>query len=196
MNKVRAKFFLNSKIEIGITEDGEKTFNLDFSPVFPNGTEENSKFWEATPAGGLQLYGVRANVADQFEVFGQYYLDLTFAGLPDVVAVGVDFGETASVTASYMPRNIMTSEDGKTCYGRCDQFVDEIDFRLEALDTIGTVKANEKVSSVETVCMRPATHEELIELNQDEWWFEVQPDDDQNIALKHYKVSIEVVGEV
>ena len=44
------------------------------SPSYPGGSEENAKFWAATPSGTLKVGTVRA---DHFEVGKDYYLDLT-----------------------------------------------------------------------------------------------------------------------
>lgn len=71
---VRAKFTCTSKV----TQEwrgGDKTVTVHFMPVM-GGSPENEAFFKATPAGGLELGGLKQEVADQFEPGKDYYLDL------------------------------------------------------------------------------------------------------------------------
>jgi hypothetical protein len=49
------------------------------SPVYGNGdpNHENTKFWQASPGGKLELSIVNAAAVEQFEVGKEYYLDFT-----------------------------------------------------------------------------------------------------------------------
>src|ERR1700733_12871561 len=48
-------------------------------PVFGNGdpNHENTKFWEASPSGGLTLGTINPAAWQQFELGREYYLDFT-----------------------------------------------------------------------------------------------------------------------
>jgi len=63
---VRAKFHCHNK-------DNNTVF-LD--PVY-QGSEENKKFWEYTPAGQITLTTTNKSALDQFEVGKEYYVDFT-----------------------------------------------------------------------------------------------------------------------
>lgn len=90
---VRAKFKLNS-IECRTTtrqKDQSKPWNaegnmetvemrtLRFSPVYGNGdpNHENTKFWQASPSGRLELGTVNPEAWKHFELDKEYYLDFT-----------------------------------------------------------------------------------------------------------------------
>ncbi len=49
------------------------------SPVYGNGdpNHENTKFWQASPGGRLELSVVNAAAVERFEVGKEYYLDFT-----------------------------------------------------------------------------------------------------------------------
>lgn len=68
---VRAKFQCTSANEVG---EGFK--NVSMSPVF-GGSEENKRFFNATPSGSIQLGVINAEAAQQFEVGKEYYVDFT-----------------------------------------------------------------------------------------------------------------------
>ena len=82
--KVRAKFKL-STIERSIqnTHDGENWIlrevqTLGFHPVF-DGSEENKKFWEATPNGKITLICVNEEAWKLFNLGEEYYIDFIAA---------------------------------------------------------------------------------------------------------------------
>ena len=87
---VRAKFHLNSitinmfpkmkQVDGKWVKDGDveqRTLNL--TPVYANNDpqHENSKFWEATPSGSIQLGCVNQEAWKHFEIGKDYYVDFT-----------------------------------------------------------------------------------------------------------------------
>lgn len=70
--EVKAKFRceLNTKQDFG---NGETVHNIRLSPVV-DGSEENKKFYAATPGGNIQLNTVNAAAAEQFEEGKEYYV--------------------------------------------------------------------------------------------------------------------------
>lgn len=52
---------------------------LNFTPVYANNDpkHENSKFWDASPSGSLQLGTINPEAWSQFELGKDYYLDFT-----------------------------------------------------------------------------------------------------------------------
>ena len=76
MTTTRAKFTLQSIERTRHWNGKDEIFNLKFSPV--TGTsEENKRFFEASPSGSLQLGTVRAEIAAGMKLGGEYYLDIT-----------------------------------------------------------------------------------------------------------------------
>lgn len=67
---VRAKFRVEKKIDNG------ETLEVSLQPVTAT-SEENSSFFKYTPYGGLHLGGVQPEVAAQFTVGEEVYLDIT-----------------------------------------------------------------------------------------------------------------------
>jgi hypothetical protein len=67
---VRAKFFVNKKIE---TTNGFEIL-LD---VVVGGSEENKEFFKYTPSGQLHVSLVKKETADFFEIGKEYFLDFT-----------------------------------------------------------------------------------------------------------------------
>lgn len=71
---VRAKFVCNWK-SIDDKGNGQQ---IIFSPVY-SGSEENKKFFSATPGGNIQLFTTNPEAAAQFEQGKEYYIDFTKA---------------------------------------------------------------------------------------------------------------------
>jgi hypothetical protein len=59
--------------------------SVHFSPVY-SGSEENKKFFQATPGGQIAFYTVNQTALNQFEQGKEYYVDFTAA--PQTAAVG------------------------------------------------------------------------------------------------------------
>jgi len=92
MNKVRAKFMVNSiRREHQRRPTGKKDTegypiygNVEvrtvvMSPVYGGGdpAHENTKFWEATPSGKLELGCANLAASEMFDIGKEYYLDFT-----------------------------------------------------------------------------------------------------------------------
>ncbi len=91
--KVRAKFTLTGHRSMLTTRlvDKSKSYNepgnqqqvelrtLEFSPVYANNDpkHENSKFWDASPSGKIELGTVNPEAWSQFELGEEYYIDFT-----------------------------------------------------------------------------------------------------------------------
>lgn len=69
---VRAKFVCRS---VSPDEAGP-CITVDLEPVI-DGSEENEKFWEYTPAGSISLSTTNQEAAKLFEVGKEYYVDFT-----------------------------------------------------------------------------------------------------------------------
>jgi hypothetical protein len=71
---IRAKFRCESVTHHSV--NGEPRYSAKFFPVFPNGdpNHENSKFWQASPSGSLELQTVKIN---PFRPGAEYYVDFT-----------------------------------------------------------------------------------------------------------------------
>jgi len=92
---VRAKFRLIGVVKreqtvsklVGYDEDNRPEYrdaivdarDLHFTAVY-DGSEENKKYWEATPGGQLQLFTVNEAAWSQFQEGKEYYIDFTPAG--------------------------------------------------------------------------------------------------------------------
>lgn len=69
---MRAKFYVNTIT----TYAGYVGVKVELSPVM-NDSQENKKFWKATPNGKLELSITHPDAAKYFEVGKEYYLDFT-----------------------------------------------------------------------------------------------------------------------
>jgi hypothetical protein len=74
---VRAKFVVGSitRTKHWDANKGEVQ-TIKLSPVFA-GSEENKKFYEATPTGTIELGTVNEEAAKTFELGKEYYVDFT-----------------------------------------------------------------------------------------------------------------------
>ena len=95
MNKVRAKFKVDSirrehQMHATDKKDPKTGYpiysnveirTIVMSPVYcdDDPSHENTKFWEATPSGKLELGCINLAAAEMFELGKEYYLDLTSA---------------------------------------------------------------------------------------------------------------------
>lgn len=92
MSSVRAKFKVDSITLLGGTKaekngDGEIDYvpcemrSIRMTPVYGNGDpeHENTKFWQASPGGSLEMNVMNADAAAVFELGKEYYLDFTLA---------------------------------------------------------------------------------------------------------------------
>lgn len=71
---VRAKFVCEGKTEYG--ENGASGAAISLRAVYSN-SEENKKFFNATPCGEITLSVVNPEAAKQFEQGKEYYVDFT-----------------------------------------------------------------------------------------------------------------------
>lgn len=71
---VRAKFVCAYKSNPNEKGEGHITFN----PVY-SGSEENQKFFAATPGGQIMMYTVNPSAYQAFEIGKEYYVDFTKA---------------------------------------------------------------------------------------------------------------------
>jgi hypothetical protein len=92
MDKVRAKFKVDEirRImgSIGEVGDGGKVTwkqgevrTVILSPVYGHGNpeHENTKFWQATPSGKIELGCANLAAAEMFDIGQEYYIDFTKA---------------------------------------------------------------------------------------------------------------------
>ena len=84
MTSVRAKFICMS-IErrmsyhwnsITIEHEEREMRTVTLTPV-SGGSEENKRFWNASPAGTLQLGMINLEAAEAFDIGKEYYLDIS-----------------------------------------------------------------------------------------------------------------------
>ena len=54
-------------------------WTIKMAPVYGNGdpNHENTKFWQASPSGSLELGTVNADAVKQFDIGKEYYVDFT-----------------------------------------------------------------------------------------------------------------------
>ena len=73
---VRAKFKVESITRKRGWGDIKEVHDVDLTPVC-SGSEENKKFFAATPSGSIRLTCANAAATDQFELGKEYYVDFT-----------------------------------------------------------------------------------------------------------------------
>lgn len=74
---IRAKFKV-SRIERSIWRQGVEVQTIVLHPVV-SGSDENTRFYEATPNGEIKIGTVNAEAAAKFELESEYYVDFTKA---------------------------------------------------------------------------------------------------------------------
>jgi hypothetical protein len=74
---VRVKVVCNHKSQ---TTGEAPVSYVQFSPVY-GGSDENKRFFAATPGGSFQFYTVNQSAANEFEMGKEYYFDI-FAAEP------------------------------------------------------------------------------------------------------------------
>lgn len=67
---IRAKFSVVAILPV----KGTTSSRVELAPVYAD-TPENKAFWNATPAGLIQLEIVKQDTANRFVVGGEYYVD-------------------------------------------------------------------------------------------------------------------------
>ena len=92
--KVRAKFIISSLTRVHTTvptgerdDQGRPKYGpgilvtIKGNPVYGNGDpeHENTKFWQASPSGSLELGTVNEAAAAAFQLGKEYYVDFTLA---------------------------------------------------------------------------------------------------------------------
>ncbi len=78
MSQVRAKFKVNSITRQGGWNGNKEVQTISLVPV-TNGSEENAKFYAATPGGKIELSVVNQEVGSQFDIGDEFYIDFTKA---------------------------------------------------------------------------------------------------------------------
>ena len=74
---VRAKFVVQSKRDSLHWDRSKGTVStIELHPV-SDGSEENKRFFEATPGGKIELGILNAEAAKQFDLGRSYYVDFT-----------------------------------------------------------------------------------------------------------------------
>ena len=74
--KIRAKFKVQS-VKRWKTWDGKEQHTVEMSAVSGNDSDENKKFWEATPSGKIEIGCAKAETAGLFILGNEYYVDFT-----------------------------------------------------------------------------------------------------------------------
>ena len=86
---VRAKFkcieIRSNQGSVPKVADGKTTYvtgevrSVRLSPVYGNGdpNHENTKFWQASPSGSIELGCANLEAVKQFELGKEYYIDFT-----------------------------------------------------------------------------------------------------------------------
>lgn len=72
---VRAKFYVTA-VERTKGYNGKELSTIKLNPV-TSGSDENKKFYDASPCGNIHLGTVNPEAANQFELGKEYYVDFT-----------------------------------------------------------------------------------------------------------------------
>ena len=78
MSQVRAKFKVNSITRQPGWNDLKEIHTIELTPVTGN-SEENKRFYAATPSGSIKLSVVKGEVGKQFDLNDEFYVDFTKA---------------------------------------------------------------------------------------------------------------------
>jgi hypothetical protein len=54
---------------------GKSAHSITLEPVTGNGSDENKRFWEATPTGKVEMCCINEEAAKQFELGQECYVD-------------------------------------------------------------------------------------------------------------------------
>lgn len=73
---VRAKFKVQSITRQAGWNGNKEVHTVKLSPV-TGGSDENQKFYAATPGGQIELSVVTAEVGRQFDIGAEFYVDFT-----------------------------------------------------------------------------------------------------------------------
>lgn len=73
---IRAKFKVNSITRQAGWNGNKEVHTVKLSPV-TGGSEENQKFYAATPGGSIDLSVVNEEVGRQFDIGTEFYVDFT-----------------------------------------------------------------------------------------------------------------------
>lgn len=72
----RAKFKVQSVTKHSGWNGDKYHYTVDLTPVTGN-SDENKRFFAATPGGSIKLTVVNAEVGDQFDIGQEFYVDFT-----------------------------------------------------------------------------------------------------------------------
>ncbi|MDF2649570.1 MAG: hypothetical protein K0Q73_5375 [Paenibacillus sp.] len=77
---VRAKFFVSEKATTAYNGSGDAAVlasRIILSPVLGGGSDENKKFFKATPSGKIELQIVNQDAGEALEIGKEYFVDFT-----------------------------------------------------------------------------------------------------------------------
>lgn len=78
MSEVRAKFKVQSIKRSSGWGGNKEVQTIELVPV-TGGSDENTRFYAATPGGKIELSVVRAEVGNRFDIGDEFYVDFTKA---------------------------------------------------------------------------------------------------------------------
>lgn len=74
---VRAKFYVVEITRRKHWDRGAEVQSIKLQPVSGDGSPENKAFYEATPAGSIELATVNEETGRRFEIGQEFYVDFT-----------------------------------------------------------------------------------------------------------------------